>query len=126
MASILLLEDNYNLLRLYTKFLTANNHTVEAVMAVESALDVFDQSNFDLIISDLRLGAYSIERLIKRLKQIQNVNQVPVLVISAHLDTYQDLCIESGLKNALSKPFGKRELTSVVDKILNSQESIGS
>jgi DNA-binding response OmpR family regulator len=125
MASILLLEDNYDLLRLYSKALTAAGHRVEPSMTVEAALDVFGQLRFDLIISDLRVGSFSIERLIKRLKKLHD-DGTPILVISAHMDLYQPMCDESELSDTLAKPFEHHELLDKVSSMLTTYGSVNS
>ena len=125
MASILLLEDNYNLLRLYSKALTAAGHKVEPSMTVEAALDVFGQLRFDLIISDLRVGSFSIDRLIRRLKRLHD-DGTPVLVISAHMDLYQTLCDECDLNDMLAKPFANQALVEKVTSMLNRHDTIAS
>lgn len=117
MASILLLEDTYHLLRLYTKSLVRAGYQVKPSMSVEASLDVFGQLQFDLIISDLRVGAYSVDRLLKRLKRLQDAG-TPILIISAHLDSYYDLCEENGLYNLLAKPFENQVLVDIVTEIL--------
>jgi DNA-binding response OmpR family regulator len=125
MASILLLEDNYQLLRLYSKALTSAGHKVEPSMTVEAALDVFGQMRFDIIISDLRVGSFSIERLIKRLKKLHD-DGTPILVISAHMDLYHPMCDEAELCDTLAKPFEHHELLDKVASILGRYDTIGS
>ena len=125
MTSILLLEDNYKLLRLYTKFLTSYGYDVEPIMAVETALDVFSHGKFDLIISDLRVGSYSISRLIKRLKKINVKSNIPILVISAHIEVYEKECHEVGIDELLAKPFGREDLIVKVEQILSQAGSLG-
>jgi DNA-binding response OmpR family regulator len=119
MATVLLLEDSHELLRLYMRYLTRDGHNVEPFMTAEAALDVFDQVKFDLVISDLRLGNFSIERLIQRLKRVHEAG-TPVLVISAHLDSYQDLCIDSGLIHYLAKPIEKQQLLNKAKQMLKN------
>jgi DNA-binding response OmpR family regulator len=125
MSSILLLEDTYHLLRLYTKNLVRAGHKVKPSMSVEASLDVFGQVQFDLIISDLRVGSYSVERLIKRLKRLQD-DGTPILIISAHLDSYYGLCEENGLRNMLAKPFENHVLVDTVTEILGHYCKSGS
>ncbi|MDQ7027600.1 MAG: response regulator [Anaerolineae bacterium] len=125
MSSILLLEDTYHLLRLYTRSLVWAGHKVKPSMSVDASLDIFGHVQFDLIISDLRVGSYSVERLIKRLKQLQD-GGTPVLIISAHLDSYYGLCEENGLHNLLAKPFENHVLLDTVTEILGRYCKSGS
>jgi DNA-binding NtrC family response regulator len=122
MAKILLIEDNYELLRLYAKYLQASHHIIQPSMTAEAALDVFGQAKFDLIISDLRLGSFSIERLIRRLKRV-NEEGTPVLVISAHLDIYEEVCHAHGLHQMLAKPIDKQAMVDKVKLILDGAKA---
>ena len=118
MPKILVLEDDYFLLRLYTKTLRAAGYDIEPSLSVEIALEVFGYEDFDLIISDLRVGTFDVEKLIKRLQRLLEARQVPILVISAHMDMYEAQCRSAGLQYLLPKPFSNQALREKVAEIL--------
>jgi DNA-binding response OmpR family regulator len=117
-ARVLLLEDEYFLLRLYTKALRAAGHETDGAMNLEAAFELFDQHSYSLFVSDIRIGRLDGETLIQRLGQIYDPAQCEILVISAHMDRYQDVCRSVGLQHFLPKPFSNAALVEAVENIL--------
>jgi len=118
-ARILLLEDEYFLLRLYTKALRAAGHEVDGAMNVEAAFDLFGQNSYSLFISDIRIGRLDGETLIERLGQMYEPSRCEILVISAHMDRYQIICETAGLRHFLPKPFSNAALVEAVERVLS-------
>jgi len=118
-ARILVLEDEYFLLRLYTKALRAAGHDVDGAMNLEAALELFNDHSYALFISDIRIGRLDGESLIQQLGQIYAPAQCEILVISAHMDQYEQHCRAVGLQHFLPKPFSNAVLVAFVERILN-------
>ncbi|MCA9913564.1 MAG: response regulator [Anaerolineae bacterium] len=118
MARILLLEDEYFLLRLFAKALAAAGHDVDTAMSVEAAFELLEAHSYDVFISDIRIGQFDGETLIARLGEIYVPSNCEILVISAHMERYESLCRAVGLRNFLSKPFANATLVEAVQKIL--------
>lgn len=118
MAQILLLEDEYFLLRLYAKALRSAGHEVDAALNVEAAFELFNQNAYALFISDIRVGRLDGETLILRLGEIYDPGRCEILVISAHMDRYQSQCEAVGLRHFLAKPFSNAALVETVDRVL--------
>lgn len=123
MARILLLEDEYFLLRLYAKALTAAGHAVDTAMNVESAFELLAQQSYDLFISDIRIGQFDGETLIARLGAIYEPTSCEILVISAHMERYESLCRAVGLVHFLPKPFANATLVETVQRVLSGDAS---
>lgn len=87
MASILILEDNFETARSIKKSLELVGHTVEAVSNVRRAIEYVKQREVDLAIVDLFIDPISDGAreggitFISQIKQIDSIN-LPVLAIS--------------------------------------------
>lgn len=118
MADILLLEDEYFLLRLYTKALQAAGHTVTGALTREAAFDEFAKQPFDVFIADIRIGRMDAYEHIRQLGQLQQQSDCQFLIISAQLPLYIQACDEAGLLHRLAKPFSNQRLVSAVASLL--------
>ena len=55
---LLLVEDEANMAKMQTKILQRKGYTVEAVCHGQAALQVLGQTNFDVVITDLKMPVY--------------------------------------------------------------------
>ena len=124
MPHLLLIEDDYQLLRLYTKMLEAGGCTLVSTTTVQAAREMLRRSEqpFDACVSDAQVGLIDPSLLLRDLSQIRGKYDVPVLVISAHLEKYQRLCDELRLLS-LAKPFQKNELLAALAQAITSHQA---
>ncbi|MGJ3237330.1 MAG: response regulator [Anaerolineae bacterium] len=127
MSTIVVLEDDYTLLDLYKDVLEIAHHTVYPATTVQAVEEYFDQNTADLIIADLRVGATSAEATIHAIKQIHTRYNVPVVLISAQMMVYEEMCHDAGLTNTLTKPFPNGVLIQIAEKVIaEANQSAGS
>ena len=118
MSTILILEDDMKLLRLYTKATENAGHTVISVSSLKGALTAMNYRMVDLCISDIRLDDAEPDVVLKRMARAQKRQNIPVIMISAHMDLYLHKCHDLGLERTLQKPFSHRDLTAMIVEIL--------
>ena len=118
-ASILVIEDDPQQIRLYTQALAG--YRLTCVSSATAALDFLKQQSPDLILLDniLKNGELGVEFL-PRLKEA--AAHVPVIVISGTLDVRAQLNALSGPRSAhyvIEKPVDIGELEKTVERALN-------
>jgi DNA-binding NtrC family response regulator len=119
MPHILLIEDEFHLLRLYSKMLENGGHTIVSTTTVQAAREMLVKQahQFDACVSDAQVGSVDAMLLLRDLSQIRGKYDVPVLIISAHLEQYQALCDQLRL-HTLAKPLQRAELLTAVTNVI--------
>jgi signal transduction histidine kinase len=105
-GQILVVDDNrMNRLKLSTS-LQQQGHQVSLAENGRQALEMLQQSSFDLILLDILMPEMDGYEVLQNLKQSERLRDVPVIVISA-LDEIESVvkCVELGAEDYLSKPF---------------------
>ena len=115
---ILIVEDDYKLLRTLEDFLCANQFAVLTAMDGEAALDLYFANNhrIDLILLDgmlPKLDGYDV------LKSIRQYSDVPIIMLTARESEEEQLKgLENGADNYITKPFLLRVLKAHMDILL--------
>src|SRR5512145_496100 len=115
--AVLLIEDDADLGKLLTQYLEINN--IEVVLAVngESALDLFNQSKFNLAIIDVMLPDTSGFEIAKSFKQTSP--DFPFLFLTAK-NKKEDIIqgLKLGAEDYITKPFEPEELVLRIHVVL--------
>lgn len=118
MAKILIIEDDKDISNMLVKFLSIQKYDVICAYSGTEALLVHNDS-IDLIILDLMLPGKKGEEIIKELKDINNV---PVIVTSAISDIDKKLGLFSlGANDYITKPFNNDELLARIKVWINNK-----
>ncbi len=113
MEKILIVEDETVIRSALRKLLERHEYAVSEAGAVNEALDNFDLSSFDLIISDLRLPGAPGTDLIKP------AGDVPVLVMTSYASLRSAVdSMKSGAVDYIAKPFDHDEMLDAVAAII--------
>lgn len=117
---ILLVDDDPHFLRVLTRILSAENLLVTPAGGACDALQLVKSTQFDLIISDLRMPDCDGLSFIETLRH--SGNNVPVIILTAYgeVDTYL-AAMNAGASEYLTKPMGSDELLRVVRSYLSSR-----
>ena len=125
--SILVVEDEEDILDLVSYNLKQAGFSVIAVESGEEALEVASEENFSLVLLDLMLpGIDGLEvcRLIRAKPETKNI---PVLMLTARTEEVDRIVgLELGADDYLTKPFSPRELVLRVRAILRRAEVVES
>jgi two-component system, cell cycle response regulator len=112
MASILVVEDDTELLATLRVVLQQQKHVVQTATTNQRAHEIIAQGGLDLIISDAVLRGGNGENIATSADSLG----VPILLISGDLDKIERL--KDGPVPFLQKPFRPRALMTVVRRLL--------
>lgn len=115
MGRILIIEDNVILISMMQFILEHQGHHVLLAKTGKDGLHYVDQEKVDLVITDLGLPFASGYEIIEHIRTGQLNKDVPIIIISASLDTN---CKVDGLRlganDFIRKPISTSELISRV------------
>lgn len=117
MSRILIVEDESIIRSALRRLLEKNDYTVADAASVDQAVSNNELSDFDLIISDLRLPGAPGTDLITLAKE------VPVLIMTSYASLRSAVdAMKLGAKDYIAKPFDHDEMLSTVATILARNE----
>jgi two-component system KDP operon response regulator KdpE len=107
-SSVLVVDDEPQLLRALTMNLSARGYEVTAVATGTAALDAAAATRYDVIVLDL--GLPDIDGLAV-IRGIRRVSDVPIVVLSARTDSTDKVqALDLGADDFVTKPFNVDEL----------------
>lgn len=113
--SILVVEDDWDLLKITTRYLESEGYSVKGAVSAEEAYDLLAIQAFTLIVLDINLPG---DDGIEFCRQFRRSSTTPVVFASARVeDDARALALEGGGDAFLSKPFSLRELLAQVKAI---------
>jgi DNA-binding NtrC family response regulator len=119
--SILVVDDEKNILRVVSTTLKKERYSVETAQTVEEAIDKFGRNGYDLVITDLKLPGRTGLELLEYVKTREP--DVPVVMITA-FGTIENAveAMKKGAFNYLTKPVNPDELLTVVREAVEKYE----
>lgn len=110
---ILVVDDEPNICRLLSRYLTKIGYQVETAGSVAEALGLLRRDWFDLVLTDLRLpGASGLDLLVEVRARTPGTRMI---LMSAHADVYAaSAAIERGVDQLVVKPFELEDLRARV------------
>jgi sigma-B regulation protein RsbU (phosphoserine phosphatase) len=115
-GSILIIDDNVDLLEYLKDFFMIYNYEVILAESGNEGIDKFRQFAPDVVISDIRLPDKSGNIVVKEIKEIDH--EVPIIVITGYSDHNLILsAMKNGAVELLKKPFKPKDLKYLVTKI---------
>jgi two-component system response regulator RegX3 len=113
---ILLVEDESSLSEPLSFLLTREGFDVEIVEDGQTALDIFANGNFDIILLDLMIPKVPGNEVCRQIRQTSNI---PIIMLTAK-DTEVDKVVglELGADDYVTKPYSTRELLARIKAVL--------
>src|SRR5262245_29599242 len=111
---VLVVEDNDESRQLYVLVLTRAGPDVIDAAGGEEALQMLDQCDTDLLITDLRTPSMSGIDLIRRIRSEEQWANLPIIAISAYGHDQLAHAALQGATRVLRKPFEPNRLLSAV------------
>lgn len=106
--NILLVEDDKNIGEMIYDFLTSENYMVETAIDGQTAINIFKDHTFDIVLLDLMLPKSS---GLEVLKYIRGVSVIPIIIATAKdSDTDKMMGLNLGADDYITKPFSLVEL----------------
>ena len=119
MSEILIVEDEQVIRAALKRLLERNGYRVQTAASVKEAQNQYTFSDFNLIISDLRLPGDPGTKLITL------ATGVPVLIMTSYSSLKSAVeAIRLGAVDYIAKPFDHDEMLSSINQILNSEAKI--
>jgi two-component system response regulator GlrR len=116
-ASLLLVDDDPDLLRLLAIRLKANGYAVTAVESAQKALAAIAHSRPDLVLTDLRMEGMDGMALFQEVQA--SSPGLPVIILTAHGTIPEAVAaVKKGVFGYLTKPYDAEELLSQIERAL--------
>lgn len=115
--SVLLVDDSHDMLELLRRNMTDMGFNAFAASTVVDAIDVLENTEIDLVVTDLNMPHIGGMQLVKYMSQ--HFSQIPVLVITGFPDVRNAVeVMKLGAMEYLIKPFTQDELQASIEKVL--------
>jgi DNA-binding response OmpR family regulator len=115
---ILIVEDNPDILELYTIMLGHNNYEVMGKNSGEEIEPIIRNFLPDLIILDMLLAGLDGLKVCKQIKDDPSTRHIPVIMVSAHASGLEK-SVEAGADSFVAKPFDMDTFLNTVSKSIN-------
>jgi DNA-binding NtrC family response regulator len=117
---LLIVEDEDTLRESLKRVFQREGYQVEAVMSAEPALELFEETTFDLIISDIILPGITGIELLKRVKEVHPEQIVIIITAYASLETAVET-LRAGAFDYIVKPIIHEEIKQIVKNALRQR-----
>lgn len=125
-TSILVVEDNEEILQLIHRLLNKEYHVFTAMNGKEALL-VLEHEKVDLIVSDIMMPEMDGIELCKLLKNNIEYSHIPIVLLTAKTDEKdRAVAYESGADAFISKPFNMNVLHARIKNLLKSRERVAT
>lgn len=121
---ILYVEDSIAIAQITSDFLRSVGYTVEHCRSAEIAIETFQRSAFDLVLTDIILaGKMTGIMLLRELRKLPGrLSEIPLLAMSSYDDPRRKLDIlQAGANDYLAKPVLNEELAIRVDNLITNR-----
>lgn len=121
---IVLAEDNQELRSFLSNYLSDDLDVYEAQNGLE-ALQLVENENIDIIVSDILMPEMDGLELCKALKSNPAYSHLPFILLSARTDTATKIeGLNTGADVYMEKPFSSEQLRAQINSIINNRNSI--
>ena len=122
MPTILVVDDEHNIVELARLYLTNESYRVIEAGDGEAALELAHTQQPDLMVLDIMLPNLDGWEVCKRLRK--EGNELPIIMLTARDDDVDKIVgLEIGADDYMTKPFNPRELVARVKAILRRTEA---
>ncbi|MEO9891458.1 sigma-54 dependent transcriptional regulator [Aurantibacter sp.] len=118
MPNILIIEDDTAFCQMLQKFLTRKGYNVDTSYTAPEAKLKIKETDFDVILTDLRLPDYDGIQLLTEIKAKKSKAQVVLMTGYAEVGTAVK-AMKQGAYDYISKPFTPDDIVKVVESALN-------
>jgi EAL domain-containing protein (putative c-di-GMP-specific phosphodiesterase class I) len=123
--SILVVDDDAVMGKLYSAGLGARGAAVTVVNSSEAALELLVDTEFDLIIVDKSLPGLSGDELVRALRETDQNAMCPIVMVSGHADVAERMMsYDAGVTDYVIKPVSMTELMAKVSALLRHGDAL--
>lgn len=117
---ILIVEDDLDLAEMLNAYFRVQNYDVQTAAWGEEALKLVNETNFDLVVLDIRLPDIDGYELCRRLRLQRRTKDTPIIFLTEKRDRVDKLQgLELGVVDYITKPFDIQELRLRVRNAIN-------
>src|SRR3990172_6027122 len=121
-GSVLVVDDAPQICKALSDVLTASGYSVRSAPSGERALQIMEPSEFDLIITDLKMSGMSGMDLIARVKE--RAPHLSIVILSGYGDMDDVIkAMRVGITDYLKKPFSIDEVLDVVKREVKKSQA---
>jgi two-component system NtrC family response regulator len=118
MESILIVDDEKNYLVVLKELLSEENYEVITAENALQALEIFKESDLDLVLTDMRMPKIDGIELLENIRSINN--EIPVIIMTAYATVEKAVtAMKKGAFDYVTKPFQNEELKITVRKAID-------
>ena len=122
MASILIVEDSADNMKLFRTLLTLRGHQVTGLSSGEGLIPTIDSVRPDLVLMDIQLPGKDGYQLLAEIRASAHA-RLRVLALTAHAMTGdRERALDSGFDGYITKPVDIRTFPELVGQAVSSQE----
>ena len=115
MATILIVEDSPDNMKLFRTLLTLRHHAVTGLVSGEGLLTAIEQAQPALVLMDIQLPGISGIEALKRLRAVPATASIPVIAVTASVMASDRRNItDAGFDGYVGKPLNLREFLDAV------------
>jgi PAS domain S-box-containing protein len=118
-AHILIVEDDEDTLELLQSTFKAKGFRVTTCQSAQEALQLAPANSIDLILSDIGMPHMDGFEMMKALRQLPNMGEVPAIALSGYASPKdRRMSLDAGFNAHVSKPIDPRDLLSTINQLL--------
>ncbi len=122
---ILIVDDDLDLCHILQTHLELLGY--DSILAVngKEAVDLATSQVPDLIVMDIILPVMGGLQAARLIREDPNTQSIPILAMTARVTSEgKEECLRSGCDDFIAKPFTSKQLTSIVEKLLDQKSSL--
>jgi CheY-like chemotaxis protein len=118
-ATILVVEDNPDNMKLVTWALEDEGYAFEGVTSAEEGLEVLGRRPIDLVLMDVSLPGIDGKEATRRIRSDPALARLPVIAVTAHaIKGEAEAILASGVDALVTKPIDERLLLETIARCL--------
>ena len=122
--TILLVEDNKEMMMLMRQLLRPKYHILTASNGVE-ALDIIHQHDLDIIVSDVMMPEMDGYELTRQIKNDEDTSHLPIILLTAKIQKEdQQEALTAGADDYITKPFRIKDLELRINNIVENRQRV--
>ncbi len=119
---ILIIDDDIDICTVLSRFLNNNGYEADVAFTATGGLSKFKNGNFDIVITDYRLGEKSGQDVLIEIKKIKPETIVIIITGYAHIKTAVEV-MKSGAYDYISKPLIPDEVLNLLSRVASDTEN---
>jgi signal transduction histidine kinase len=117
--SVLVAEDNPANSVYAQKLLAMLGHTVTLATTGKQALELWENTTFDLILMDIQMPEMNGDEVVQIIRQREGRHHIPIIAVTAHaMLGDQNRLLEAGCDGYVAKPFRIETLAAEISRVL--------